>query len=156
MRQLIVIGCASLLIGCASSTNNNYTQTVQSWRGGNVSNLIARWGTPNDQAVGPRGNTAYVYTTTSYQSYQAPTNPSIGVHYTAQGAPVITNTGSAVMNMDRAGLSLNCTAIFIADGTGKIIDTKIQGAGCYGGTDFSSRMGNPANPKPATQGSNHS
>lgn len=155
MRQVIVIGCVSLLIGCASSTNNNYTQTVQSWRGGNIANLVARWGSPNDQAVGPHGGTAYVYNTTSYQTVQAPTTPSIGVHYTAQGAPVITNSGSAVMNMDRSGLSLNCTAIFIADPTGKIIDTKVKGAGCYGGTDFSARMGNPTNAASTTQGGAH-
>ena len=144
MRYAIVFGLIALLAGCVSSTNGNYTQTVSSWRGGNVNALMARWGTPSDQITGPKGNTAYIYNTQSYRAIPTNQNPSIGVHYTDRSAPVITNTNPAVMNAaERGSISMNCTAIFLANPKGQIIDTQVQGVACYGGSHFKNRMGNP-------------
>lgn len=147
MRQVILLGLIALLTGCVSSTNGNYTQTVSSWRGGNVKTLLSRWGAPASQVTGPKGNTAYVYNTQSYRAIPNRSGPAIGVHYTGRSAPVITNTNPAVMNAaDRGSMSINCSAVFLANPQGKIIDTQVQGVACYGGSRFMSRMGNPDQP----------
>lgn len=143
MRHAIVLSLIALLSGCVSSGNSNYTQTVSTWRGGNVNTLMSRWGSPVSQVTGPKGNTAYVYNT---QSYRAAPNrgPNVGVHYTGRSAPVITNTNPAVMNAtDRGSMSINCSAVFLVNPKGQIIDTQVQGVACYGGPRFMSRMGNP-------------
>ncbi len=143
MRFITLVSAIGLLAGCAS-TNNNYTQTVQGWRGANINTLVTRWGNPQDQATAANGNTVYVYQTRAYPSFTSPPANPVGVHYTGQGTPVITNTGSAVMNNDRlGGLNLNCSAIFIANKAGQIIDTKTRGTGCYGGSDFVTQYSNP-------------
>lgn len=143
MRFITLVSAISLLVGCAS-TNNNYTQTIQGWRGGNTKALLARWGSPQDQATTVNGNTVYVYQTRAYPSFSQPPANAVGVHYTGRGTPVITNTGSAVMNNDRlGGLNLNCSAIFVANKAGQIIDTKTRGTGCYGGSDFTNQYSNP-------------
>lgn len=147
MRHVMLLGFIALLSGCASSTNNNYTQTVSSWRGGNASALTARWGAPDDQVTGPNGTVAYLYNTQSYRAAPNRNSPNVGVHYTGRSAPVITNTNPAIMNgAARGSMSLNCTAIFVANRQGQIIDTQVQGMGCYGGTGFATRMGNPSRP----------
>lgn len=147
MRHALLIALFALLTGCASTTNSNYTQTVDSWRGGNVKPLFARWGVPSEQVPGPNGTVAYLYKTQSYPTLRTSSTPNIGVHYTGRSAPVITNTNPAVMNAtDRGSISLNCTAIFVANAKGQIIDTQIEGVGCYGGSNFAARMGNPDHP----------
>lgn len=144
MRHALLIALFALLAGCVSTTNSNYTQTVESWRGGNIKPLMARWGTPTEQVPGPNGTVAYLYKTQSYPTVRTAGGPNIGVHYTGRSAPVITNTNTAVMNgADRGSISLNCTSIFVANSQGQIIDTQIEGVGCYGGSYFATRMGNP-------------
>lgn len=145
MRHALLIALFALLAGCVSTTNSNYTQTIESWRGGNVKALFARWGTPTEQVPGPNGTVAYLYKTQSYPTMRTAGGPNIGVHYTGRSAPVITNTNPAVMNAsNRGSISLNCTVIFVGNAQGQIIDTQIEGVGCYGGSNFSARMGNPS------------
>lgn len=142
MRHLSAFGLFILLAGCASSTTNYYTQTVQSWRGANMNDLVKRWGPADDRVSGPDGNAVYVYKTESYQAYNTPTSPSIGVNFGQHGTPVITNT-THTNNVWNRGMGLACIAVFIATPQGKILDTRINGNGCYGSEDFAKRMANP-------------
>lgn len=142
MRQLMLLVITCLLSACAT-TSSNYTQTVTTWRGGNVKTLFERWGTPNDQAFDPSGNTAYFYTKNTTPRFPSTASPSIGVNYSRQGSPVIT-TNSAVMNgAARGNTGLSCTAIFTVNKKGQIINTEVHGVGCNLGGNLSENMINP-------------
>lgn len=143
MRRLTLLAMISLLSACAT-TASNYTQTVDTWRGGNVKTLFARWGSPDDQATGPAGNTGYFYTKTTSRRYAAATTPSVGVNTSAQGHPVVVATSPAIMNANsRGSMSLTCTAIFIVNPQGVIVNTKTQGIGCQSGSNLPPQMANP-------------
>ena len=146
MRSILYSALILLLAGCTSVTSNYYTQTVQSWRGGNVHDLMNRWGTPDTKVVSPNGNMFLVYKTESYRSYTAPSSPEVGVHFTGKGAPVLVsgpNPGAA-SNWNRGGGVITCYAGFEANPQGVIIRTQVQGAGCYSGQGFATQRGNPA------------
>lgn len=142
MRYLLLTLIA-MLSACAT-TASNYTQTVDTWRGGNIKTLFARWGSPDDQAVGPGGNTGYFYTKTTSRRYPVMQSPGVGVNTTAQGHPVIVSTNPAIMNgRDRGSMSLTCTAIFITNAKGIIVNTKTQGIGCNSGGNLPAQLANP-------------
>jgi hypothetical protein len=148
MRHLpsltLIILAAFLISGCATSTFNYYTGTVEGWRGGNVNTLVRQWGTPDNKTISRDGQTYYYYKTTSYRNTSQPTAPEVGVHYTPGSSPVIiTNAPNTNMTWNRGTMSMTCVAIFVANKKGVITDTKIQGRGCYGGESFASQKSNP-------------
>ena len=144
MRFIIPIGLVILLSSCGTTTNY-YTQTVQSWQGANVKTLADRWGRPDNMIKGPRNQTIYVYKTESYHNTNAPTGPSAGISFSADGKPVIVTQANTNTTWNR-GMSLTCNAYFIVNGSGTIVDTKISGDTCFGSSGFASRLGNPAKP----------
>lgn len=143
MRAILCSGLILLLTGCTSVTTNYYTQTVQGWRGGNVQKLIQEWGEPNTKVISPNGNTFLVYKTESYRSYNAPASPQIGVHYTPNGTPILVTGPNPNVTASRGGVTLSCYAGFEANPQGRIVNTQIQGAGCYGSQSFANQRGNP-------------
>lgn len=131
MRCLISLGLAILLSSCATSNANNYTQTVQNWRGGNVATLIQQWGTPDVKTPGSKGNTVYVYKTTSYSNANTPTAPVVGINASGN-KPVFVTPPNTNNTWTRGPMSLSCLASFIVNSKGTIVDTHIEGNGCYG------------------------
>ncbi|RDI40213.1 hypothetical protein [Aquicella lusitana] len=145
MRSIIVSGLVILLSGCATTTNNYYTKTVDSWRGGHVSALVKQWGPPDQRVTGTGGNTVYVYKTESYHSSGGTASPSVGVHFSPGGKPVMTTTPSLNPAWNR-GMTLACMATFEVNSQGIITETKTLGNACYGSESFASRMRNPSAP----------
>lgn len=146
MRVYLFLSGLVILLSSCASTNNNYSQTIHSWNGGNVTALTQRWGAPDGKMISPTGNTYYVYRTVSYENQRvmAPTEPTIGVHTSPGGNPIVLTTSGGASNWNR-GMPLSCTAIFEVNKAGTIVDTKIVGTSCYGGQAFSEKLGNPAN-----------
>lgn len=148
MRFFMGLGLTILLSGCATSTTNYYTQTVAGWRGGNVKSLLKRWGMPDERIISPSGSVLYLYKTESYRTYNGPSSPAIGVNYSRGGRPVIVNTPNTNTTWDRGALSITCMAAFEVNPRGEIINTQVQGHGCYGGDNFMAKNGNPDIKKP--------
>ena len=147
------LGLSSLILlsSCATTTSNYYTQTVQSWRGGNVTTLITRWGRADSTITAGDGNTLLVYKTEGYRTYNTTASPAVGVNYSGSGKPVIVSTPNTNSSWSRGTMSLTCSVGFEVDKHGTIVDTQVQGPGCYGGENFAAKMGNP-NAKVITQG----
>jgi len=143
MRFLITGLFIILLLGCVSTTGNYYTQTIQSWRGGNANNLVQQWGMPDQKITNSSGHTYYVYKTESYRAYNAPATTPVGVNYSRGGRPVIMDLSNTNNTWNRGPSSITCTAIFEADAKGKIISSTTKGQGCYGNQQFANtRMNN--------------
>lgn len=143
MRFIICLGLLMLVSSCTTSTANYYTQTIHGWRGGNAKNLVQRWGTPDQRMTSPGGNTIYIYNTQSYRNFNAPSSPPVGVNYTSGGRPVIVPMNNSLNNWNRGPMSISCSAIFEANPKGVIINTQIQGTGCYGSENFANTKSNP-------------
>ena len=142
MRHIISLGLVLLLASCAAGTSSYYTQTVDSWRGGNVNALVSRWGTPDLRTPGPNGTTLYAYRVTSYHSYNNRTSPAIGVNYIG-GRPVIAVTPSTNNAWNPGAMSIGCVAGFEANQKGVIVSTQIHGNGCYADQAFAAKHANP-------------
>lgn len=142
MRFIIPLGLTILLAACGTTTNY-YTQTVQSWNGSSLNSLASNWGQPDVQKKSPNGQVVYVYKTESYTRTNAPDVPSAGITYSADGKPVIVTHNNPSTSW-AGGAASTCTAFFIADKKGTIVETKVVGNGCYGGSSFANRMANPA------------
>lgn len=142
MRQAIIISLTFLIMGCSSMTTNHYTQTVQSWRGGNANTLVKTWGKPDKIAQTRTGDIVYFYNTRSYSNNSRQTSPAIGVSVSREGRPILANN-SPTNTWYRGSVTQTCTAAFVTNKQGKIIDTQTNGAGCFGSANFSKRLTNP-------------
>ena len=60
MRLLVSLLFSVVLAGCAANARGYYTQSVQSWRGSNVSDMVKVWGQPST-VVQNGGSISYVY-----------------------------------------------------------------------------------------------
>lgn len=149
---MTIFGLTILLAGCATTMNNYYQQTVQSWRGGSVNQLVKQWGRPDRVATGPKGNTLYVYETQNYRTVSGPTYPAVGVHVGSDGRPVMTTSPATNMAWNRGSMSISCVAAFETDPSGKILNTEVQGSNCYGGESFAKRLSNKNAPLPKSGG----
>ncbi len=141
MRHLLLSICMCILSACGTTTNY-YTQTVESWRGGNINTLTERWGKPDARMPTNDGNIAYLYQTASYHNNPGPSSPQVGVNFTPGGRPsIITqNTNFAA---SRGGITYNCLTTFVTNRQGKILRVEEQGHGCYGSSRFSNNKSNP-------------
>lgn len=140
--QLALMSC--LLTSCATTNTNYYTQTVQSWRGGNAQLLTKSWGRPDRVLATPKGNTFYIYQTQSYRNMNAPASPSIAVNMSQTGRPTLTSEPYMNTTWNRGAMSLTCVAGFEIARNGKIVNTRIEGSSCYSSESFAKRMSNPA------------
>ena len=139
----MILGLAILLSSCATTTNNYYSSTVESWQGAKAKDLIKTWGSADIQATGPNGYTAYVYKTESYRANSTVGSPQIGVNFTPGGRPIIVSQPNLAPNGNR-GMGLVCTTLFTANPQGIITDTLVKGTGCYGGARFAEKYHYPA------------
>ncbi|MHB1222228.1 MAG: hypothetical protein ACYC0J_09560 [Gammaproteobacteria bacterium] len=140
--RFMILGLAILLASCATTTNNYYSSTVRSWQGANAHDLVKTWGSADIQATGPNGYTAYVYKTESYRAYNTVVSPQIGVNFTPSGRPILISQPNLAPNASR-GMGLVCTTLFTANPKGIIIDTAVNGTGCYGGARFAEKYRHP-------------
>jgi len=143
MRFIVGLSLIILLSSCATTTTNYYQQTVQSWQGGNASMLVRQWGAPDRRAIGPDGNSLYLYQTQNYRNLNTSSSPSIGVNVNSQGHPVMTTAPNPSMSWNRGAMSFSCVTAFEIAKNGTILNTDIQGASCYGNENFAARMRNP-------------
>jgi hypothetical protein len=144
MRFITCLAFFILLSGCAATTTNYYTSTVQSWRGSNAKSLIQVWGRPDTQIVNPNGSAIYVYKTQSYSNSSVQGSDPVGVNVSRTGKPIIVTTPT-INNAGTRGSpqSLNCLAVFETDPKGIIISTEIRGKACYASPSFVNKMSNP-------------
>jgi hypothetical protein len=139
-----VILFSILLSSCATTTTNYYTQTIQSWRGGNVKTLLQRFGRADSRIMAGNGNMLLIYKTENYHTYNTTASPTVGVHFNSSGKPIMTSVPNTNPSWNRSGaLSLTCSAGFEVDKHGTIVDTQVQGNGCYGDENFASKWRNP-------------
>lgn len=128
MRLLAYLLFSLLLAGCAAGSSGYYTQSVQSWRGSNVSEMMKVWGQPS-ALLQDGGNVSYVYKQQSFTSTNATYSPSVGVNRDG-GVAIVTATPNINTPWNR-GFATYCLTVFTATPQGKIIDTKVQGSNCY-------------------------
>lgn len=141
MRYLLLFICVSFLSACGTTTNY-YTQTVESWRGGNVNTLTQRWGRPDSRIAMGDGNIAYLYQTASYHNNPSPNSPLVGINYVPGGRPSIISQNTSFA-ASRGGITYNCLTTFIVNRQGKILRVEEQGHGCYGSSTFANDKSNP-------------
>lgn len=141
IRTLLALSVAILLAGCATTTNNYYTSTVNGWRGSNVKALTQKWGMPNEKIQGPHGDTVYIYRTEGYRANVGQASPAVGVNFNGAGRPVIVTATPTLNSPGSRGLVLICTTIFMADAKGTITGAETRGSGCYGGESFAHSKG---------------
>lgn len=140
-RVLLSIMLCMFLTGCESSVNH-YTQTVDSWRGGNTKDLERRWGTPYRKIIAQNGASVYVYKTKSYHAQPAAIGPNFNVKLGEGNEPAIYSLPNPNMSWSR-GFSNSCIAAFKVNKYGTIIGTQTEGSGCFGSANFAKNMGNP-------------
>ena len=138
---LLLIVLVFFLSGCAS-TANHYTQTVESWRGGRVCDLMARWGSPYKQIVGNNGSRVLVYKTRSYVKTPERVTGRVNVSMGDQDSPLINPMPNTNTTWSR-GVSYSCIAAFKVNRQAMIVGTQTEGTGCYGSVNFAKSMGNP-------------
>lgn len=138
--RFIILGCAILLSSCATTTNNYYSSTIQTWQGASSQDLVKVWGQPDIKATGPNGYTAYVYKTEGYRANYTSPAPQIGVNFAEGGKPIIVSQPNLSPNINR-GLALLCTTLFTTNSKGIIIESKSQGAGCYANSNLANKYG---------------
>jgi hypothetical protein len=136
-ERVSVLSTTLLLSSCAATTANYYTQTIQSWRGGNAQILIKRWGQPDQQLRKRGGGSVYLYRTQSYNAYHSPVSPF--------GVPVSNNSRQPNTNnvWNRGLFSLTCSALFETNAKGVIVNTQIEDQRCYGNENFAKKYSNP-------------
>lgn len=137
MRYILSLLLIILLASCATTTTNYYPKTVNSWQGANVNQLMKKWGHPNQKVTTLSGNTVYIYKSKGYQNPITPTSP-IGMHVNRQGGAVFTLTPSTYGG---GAKPLDCLAAFEFNAQGTIVDTKVQGNGCYADKLFADEKG---------------
>lgn len=144
IRSLLALGLSLFLSACVSS-GSHYATTVQSWQGGNVQQLIQRWGMPDQRVSNLHGRTLYIYKTRAQTFHTANRaySPAIGVNVGDKGKPVITETSSQTATSSQP---LNCLAVFEVTRQGLIVDAQARGNNCYASTFFVNSMRNPARP----------
>lgn len=130
LKRILGLSLILLLAGCATQSGGDYTGTVVKWRGGNVNQLVQKWGQPDQKITGPNGNTAYVYKKEGYGNFGGQYSPSVGVSFNSNGAPIFVTTPNT--NPWSRTMSLNCITVFVANAQGEIIKTMSQGNGCSG------------------------
>lgn len=142
MRLFTLLTLSAALAGCAAGSSGYYTQSVESWRGGKVSDLVNAWGKPYNTMSGPNGNTNYVYKRQSFSRTNNNYSPSIGVHPRNGGISVVTSTPNAQAPMNQS-FGAYCLTVFTSTPKGKIVDTNIQGTNCYISQSAAERLANP-------------
>lgn len=135
------LGICMLLTGCAAS-GNYYTQTVSSWRGGNVNALIKQWGSPDLKMPGPGNNTLYVYKTNSYAVNRVGGQARAGVNMSGNRPVLISQQQNEYDAAVPPPLPISCLAMFGVNTQGKIVSTQIRGSSCYGSAAFARNYGN--------------
>ncbi len=143
--RYFTLGCCILLASCATSMQNYYNPTVQSWKNGQASDLVKRWGVPDNKIIAPNKTTVYLYKTESYRAQNTVYSPAVGINFTEQGRPVMI-TQPTTNNAWSRGMTLNCATAFVANPKGIIIDIQTYGNSCYVGHTFAEKMSNPAQP----------
>lgn len=145
MRHFIIFSLTTLLlVGCAHTTSSHYTQTVQSWRGGNAKTLLKTWGRPDSVSMAQNGDTVYFYNTRSYSNYASQVSPMNRMRTNSNGQLSMTNsTANTTSPWNRGTMSMHCTAAFIVNKQGKIADIQTKGTACYGSETFAKRLKNP-------------
>ncbi len=148
--------CFTLLLSaCAiTTTNNNYAQTVTSWRWANIHSLLQNWGRPTQIVRLPNGNKAYLYHKESYKNYPAPSVTSnLAAVSVAEGRSVIMvpQTSQPGPGPGPAYL-LQCTTTFEVDPRSIIVDVRASGNNCTADDGFTMSRSNPrpvGQPKPS-------
>lgn len=130
LMLFILISACTTAHSKNSNSNNNYDQTVQNWRGKSVSQLIARWGQPNQLIKTAKGHSFYAYTTESYKSYPQPPSPPYVMSVGKNNRAVITKMPTIPEGSEK--LSLQCLAVFEVDSRGVIVGTQTDGNACIG------------------------
>jgi hypothetical protein len=147
MRNIVSLLLLMLLTACVAPKPNYYAPTVNSWRGSHISTLTQRWGTPDIQRLMSNGHSLYLYKIESYRSTTQTYSPSIGVNDTRGNAPILTSSApNTNMTWNRGGMSLSCAVLFETNKNNIIVNTTMQGNGCYGGKEFARKKANPAAP----------
>jgi hypothetical protein len=141
MRLTILTGLTILLAGCATTTSNYYSSTIQSWQGGSLSRLKSIWGQPDREIITAGGNKILTYKTTGYRTYSTTGSPAIGVNV-AGSNPIIVTQPSTNSALETRTLSLNCYATFVVNQKGVITSAQSTGNGCYASHAFADRLGN--------------
>ena len=137
MRLFICsLGLTILLAGCASSTSNHYTQSVQTWRGSQISTLISQWGKPDESIIAPNGDRTYLYKSQSTALNYPSFSPAQGVTYSKGGRPILTTSPTTNMSSSRGNTNSFCMAAFEVNAKGVIVSTQLLGNGCFGQTGF--------------------
>lgn len=140
MRHLTLLAFAFTLSACHTGINSYYTQSVQSWRGGNVRDLQAVWGKPFENITTTSGNKLYVYKRQDFYNKQANYSPQIGI--TNPERPVTVITAMPDANTER-GQHAYCIISFTANAKGTIIATDIQGTDCQISQSSALPLANP-------------
>lgn len=141
MRLMIFSGLTILLAGCATTTTNYYSSTINSWQGGKSNKLMSAWGQPDRRIEMRDGSSILIYKTTSYRTYSTTGSPAIGVNTSGPNPVLVTqpNTNNA---LESRTLSLDCFATFEVNKQGTIVKTQYTNHGCYAGHTFADRLAN--------------
>jgi hypothetical protein len=125
MPHIVNILLIMLLIGCSTQNSQHYTQSLDKWRGRDVNQLLAAFGTPNLKMPAAQGNTLYRYKIETYSSPGGPLSPQVGVNVSRSGRPVIVSATST--NGNRGAIALNCYRNFLVNSQGIIVKAQSQG-----------------------------
>lgn len=147
--RFFVLSLPLLLSACAiTSINDNYAQTVSSWRWAKISALEQSWGRPSQIGKLPNGNKVYIYRKEGYKNYPAPPITSnFATVSVANGRSVIIVPASSQPPPGPAYLS-QCTTTFEVDPRNIIVDARASGNNCSANGGF---VLSKSNPNPVTQ-----
>ncbi len=144
IRGLLPVVLAGLVCGCAAlgaPTQKGYDEALQTWVGTPSSDLITRWGQPQNRYLGPNGGVILQYTRnvgssaslqsgqqTSFAEQASGTNDLHSVGGSNAGAEEFRNIASQSTLSEQ--ISNTCTTRFIADSGGVIRQFQFAGTAC--------------------------
>lgn len=137
-RSFLLIGIIAIT-GCAGiPTQHGFEQMLQSWSGGDINSLIAKWGPPTRTDELPNGTKMYTfsrsnsYTTPVYvtPTYTSPTQTTVNVY--GNTAYATTTPGKTTGGQVYGGKTVetSCTVSFTTDASQRVIAWRYEGNQC--------------------------
>ncbi|MEO8401144.1 MAG: hypothetical protein ABI597_05015 [Gammaproteobacteria bacterium] len=122
MKYLARITLCTLLLSACSTTPYHYQshENPQEWKGKNISQVVARWGTADQIFHTRSGASFYLYMTSSGRNFFDATTTNFALTETGGDFPLRGQSG------------LQCSAIFKTDKNNIIIATSHSGSNCGG------------------------
>jgi len=144
LGSFLILILIVLLSACTiTNLNDNYVQTVSSWRWAKESSLLQSWGRPTQITKLPNGNKVFIYHKERYKNYPAASVTSQVAAVSIPGGRNLAIVPTYNQSPPEASYLAECTTLFEIDPRQIIVDVRASGNNCTGDEGFRLSKSNP-------------